>query len=396
MTMAASHDELAAPPPGKSRSYMARVIVDTVGRSGARIGIAWIGIVSFFAIFAPFIASSHPILIKLDGQWSSPMLRHITAADVTLLVSPLAAIILFWLKRVRVRFWIWLAITLVTLGVGLLTIKPPQAVVYSEYREAAAQGRVDFVLNTIVPYSAYDRMRDQDDSRTLPPSAEHWMGTTLNGEDLLSRMIHACRIALSIGLIATGIAVVIGVTIGGLLGYFSGWVDLIGSRLVEVFSAIPTIFLLIAIVAFYGRSLYLIMVVIGLTGWVGDAYFVRAEFLRLRKQDFVQAAIACGLPLRSILFRHMLPNGISPVLVSVSFGIAGAILSESTLSFLGLGLVEEPSWGQMLNQALQGSFHWWIATFPGLAIFFTVLGFNLIGEAARDAIDPHLKKASQL
>jgi peptide/nickel transport system permease protein len=138
------------------------------------------------------------------------------------------------------------------------------------------------------------------------------------------------------------------------------------------------------------------MVVIGLTSWVGYAVFIRAEFLKLRQQDFVQAALACGLPLRSILFRHMLPNGVSPVLVSASFGVASAILTESTLSFLGLGLVEEPSWGQMLNQALQGGFYWWIALYPGLAIFLTVLGYNLIGESMRDAIDPHLKKASQL
>jgi ABC-type dipeptide/oligopeptide/nickel transport system permease subunit len=219
----------------------------------------------------------------------------------------------------------------------------------------------------------------------------HLMGTTLDGRDMASRMMHACRIALSIGLIATGIAVVIGVLVGGLLGYFSGWVDLIGLRLVEVFSAIPVLFLLITLVAVWGRNLYLIMTIIGLTGWMGYAYFVRAEFFRIRKMDYVQAARATGTPLGSLLLRHMLPNGVTPVLVSASFGVAAAILTESVLSFLGLGLVDEPSWGQMLQQARQGlggDFAWWIAVFPIGAIFLTVMAYNLIGESMRDAIDP--------
>jgi peptide/nickel transport system permease protein len=163
-------------------------------------------------------------------------------------------------------------------------------------------------------------------------------------------------------------------------------------RLVEIFSAIPVIFLLIMIVAFYGRSLYLMTVILGLTGWVGYALYVRAEFLKIRSMDYVQAARAAGLPLRSILFRHMLPNGITPVLVLASFGIASMILTESTLSFLGLGLVEDPSWGQMLNEARSAGKQWGLVIFPGLAIFLTVLSYNLIGEALRDAIDPYVNR----
>jgi peptide/nickel transport system permease protein len=136
------------------------------------------------------------------------------------------------------------------------------------------------------------------------------------------------------------------------------------------------------------------MAIIGLTRWSGYARFIRAEFLKIRKQDYVQAARACGLPLRSILFKHMLPNGVAPVLVSATFGVASAILSESVLSFLGLGLVDEPSWGQMLNEAITatGGFSWWIAIFPGLAIFLTVFAYNLVGESLRDAIDPYTKR----
>ena len=221
----------------------------------------------------------------------------------------------------------------------------------------------------------------------------HLFGTDENGADVLSRMIHAARIALGIGFVATGIAMLIGILIGGLMGYFSGVVDIIGMRLVEIFEAIPTLFLLLTFVAFFGRSLYMLMVIIGITSWSGYARYVRAEFLKLRKQDYVQAAIACGLPLPSILFRHMLPNGIAPVLVGASFGVASAILAEAVLSFLGLGLVGDPSWGQMLNQSILSSrFNWWMALFPGGAIFLTVFAYNLMGEALRDAIDPHLRR----
>ena len=227
-----------------------------------------------------------------------------------------------------------------------------------------------------------------------PETRFHVMGTTSSGQDLAARMVHGSRIALYIGFISTGIAVILGIIIGGLLGYFAGWVDLIGLRLVEIFASIPVIMLLIMIVAFYGRSLILMMVVLGLTGWVGYAYFVRAEFLKLRNMDYVMAARASGTPLYLILFKHMLPNGVAPVLVGASFGIAGAIMTEATLSFLGLGLEPtESSWGQMLDQARQGgSFSWWLAIFPGMAIFLTVFAYNLIGEALRDVIDPRAVK----
>jgi peptide/nickel transport system permease protein len=249
-----------------------------------------------------------------------------------------------------------------------------------------------------IPYSPKDYQRDRGETGLQPPLAslagDHWFGTEENGADVLSRMIHASRIALGIGFIATGIAMILGIFIGGIMGYFSGIADIIGMRLVEIFEAVPTLFLLLTFVAFFERSLYMLMVIIGITSWSGYARYVRAEFLRLRQQDFVQAALACGLPLRSILFRHMLPNGIGPILVAASFGVASAILAEAVLSFLGLGLIDDPSWGQMLNQAVKSStFNWWMAAFPGGAIFFTVFAYNLVGEALRDAIDPYLKKS---
>jgi len=193
-----------------------------------------------------------------------------------------------------------------------------------------------------------------------------------------------------------GISTLIGVFFGALLGYFGGKVDFIGMRFVEIMMAVPAFFLIITIVAFFPRSLFNIMIIIGITSWTRDARFIRAEFFKLRKQDFVQAALSLGLPLRSILFRHMLPNGIAPVLVNATFGIAGAIFIEAALSFLGFGVAPPtPSWGQMLSLGVStsGRFLWWLTLFPGLAIFLTVMAYNLVGEALRDAIDPRLRKA---
>jgi peptide/nickel transport system permease protein len=284
-------------------------------------------------------------------------------------------------------------VLLASIIITLIFVRPPATVDWQEYRDLAREGRVQFKLMAPLPYSANDYERDDPDQLLQPPSWAHPLGTEINGGDVLSRMIHATRTALSIGLVSTGISVVIGIFIGGLMGYFAGRTDILGMRLIEIFEAIPVLFLLITFVAFFGRSLTMIMVIIGLTGWTDEARFIRAEFLRLRKQDFVHAAVAVGLPLRSILFRHLLPNGVAPILVTSSFGIASAILFESILSFLGLGPVDQPSWGQMLNQSLGvgGSFVWWIAMFPGLAIFLTVFAYNLLGEALRDALDPKLQ-----
>lgn len=382
------------------RSYSAQMLREVYRKLGARIGLAWIGLLVLVAVFAPFLANSRPLLVSESGQVHSPLLGALTPGDVTLLAVFFGALALVFARILfRYKLLALIAIAVVTGTASYFMVTPPELTIYERYREAEAAGRYEWVVKTPIPYSPKDYLRDAGQSGLEPPLADdarpHLMGTDENGADVLSRMIHASRIALGIGLVATGIAMVIGVFIGGLMGYFSGVVDMIGMRLVETFEAVPTLFLLLTFVAFFGANLYMMMVIIGLTGWTGYTRFVRAEFLKLRQQEFVQAAVACGLPLRSILFRHMLPNGVAPILVGASFGVASAILAEATLSFLGLGLVDDPSWGQMLNQAVQAAtFNWWMAVFPGGAIFLTVFAYNLIGEAMRDAIDPYLKKTA--
>lgn len=224
------------------------------------------------------------------------------------------------------------------------------------------------------------------------PSADHWFGTDDSGRDVLSRMIYGARISLSVGFVAVGIALVIGIFLGALAGYFGGWADAVISRMIEIMLTIPTFFLIIAIIAFLPPSIYNIMVVIGLTGWTGVARFVRAEFLKLKQLDFITALRALGASNRRIIFLHMLPNAMAPVLVSAVFGIAGAILTESSLSFLGFGVPPPtPSWGDILSQSRDYiEFAWWLTVFPGLAIFLSITAYNLVGEGLRDAMDPRL------
>ncbi|MEW8286461.1 MAG: ABC transporter permease [Candidatus Thiodiazotropha endolucinida] len=383
----------------RRQSYWRRILGQTFIRWGARLGLLWVGILALVGVFAPFLASSFPLLLSHEGEISSPVLNYLQPVDVLFLVAFTTLLLLYpWQITLLRKFLIMFSVLAVAALFAYLWVKPQQLVIYEQYRVADAAGEYDWVVYAPVPFSPKDYQRDRGDTGLEAPlsqqSRAHWFGTEQNGADVLSRMVHASRIALGIGFVATGIAMLLGIIIGGLMGYFSGVVDILGMRLVEIFEAVPTLFLLLTFVAFFGRSLYIMMVIIGITSWPGYARYVRAEFLRLRKQDFVQAAEAAGLPLPSILFRHMLPNGMGPVLVAASFGVASAILAEATLSFLGLGLVDDPSWGEMLNQAVQSSrFNWWMAAFPGGAIFLTVFAYNLIGEALRDAIDPYLSKS---
>ncbi len=226
------------------------------------------------------------------------------------------------------------------------------------------------------------------------PNKDHLLGTDDRGRDVLSRLIHGCRISLSIGIVAVGIAIIIGLILGSIAGYYGGITDFIISRFIEVMITFPVFFLILTILAFTNPSIYNIMIVIGATGWTGVARLVRGEFLRLRELNYVEAATALGSSDYRVILKHMLPNSLAPVLVSATFGIAGAILVESSLSFLGFGVPPpDPSWGEILSQSQKYvDFAWWLVLFPGISIFITVTSLNLIGEGFRNAIDPKLKE----
>ncbi len=227
-------------------------------------------------------------------------------------------------------------------------------------------------------------------SRLQPPDGRHMLGTDDVGRDVLARMIHGARVSLTVGLLATAIALVIGSLLGALAGYYGGAADWIVSRVIEVVLCFPFLILVLGIVALFGPSLYTIMIALGLTSWTTEARLVRGEFLRLRELDFAQAARASGARDPRIILRHLLPNAFAPVLVSASFGVAAAILTESALSFLGFGVpLPTATWGSILHAAQENiEYSWWLVVFPGAAIFLTVAAFNVIGDRVRDALDP--------
>lgn len=224
----------------------------------------------------------------------------------------------------------------------------------------------------------------------LPPSADHWFGTDELGRDVFTRVVYGARVSLKVGFVAVGIAVLIGTVVGLFAGFYGGWIDSVLMRLVDIMLCFPTFFLILAVIAMLEPSIWYIMVIIGLTGWMGVARLVRAEVLSLKSRDFISAARVLGASDLRIIFRHILPNALSPVLVSATLGVAGAILTESALSFLGIGVQPPtPSWGNILTSGKDYiEFAWWLSLFPGVAILVTVLSYNLVGEGIRDALDP--------
>ncbi|MCK5814141.1 MAG: ABC transporter permease, partial [Cocleimonas sp.] len=316
--------------PHISESYGKRVLRLAFSGWGAKLGLAWVFLLVFMAVFAPYLANSMPLIASEKGSLTLPIFRYTTAEDI-LMLSAFFGVVALWRFKIGFikKIWIFTLIVLSLTFAAKAFLTPPKLIVYDEFREKVTNTEYDWAVLPPIPYSPSDFLRDYGDTGLESPlSADkriHIMGTDDNGADVASRMIHASRIALGIGFVATGIAVVIGIFIGGQMGYFSGRVDMFGMRLMEIFEAIPVLFLLLTIIAFFGRSIYLMMIILGITGWSGYARYVRAEFLKLRKQDYVQAAIASGLPLQSILFRHILPNGVAPLLVAISFGVASAI-----------------------------------------------------------------------
>ena len=228
------------------------------------------------------------------------------------------------------------------------------------------------------------------------PSRQNWFGVNQQGFDVFAQMVHGTQTALSVGLVSMSIAAAIGVTLGSLAGYFGGWIDILLSRLIELVMCIPSLVLILTLVALLDKvSNFHLMVVIGVTSWTGIARLARAEVMKIKQLEYITAARAIAVPWPRIVLRHVLRNALAPVLVPITFGIASAILIEAGLSYLGFGASPpNPSWGTLLQsgrKAIQEM--WWLILFPGVAIFLTVLAYNLIGEGLQEATDPRLSEA---
>ncbi|OGP75336.1 MAG: peptide ABC transporter permease [Deltaproteobacteria bacterium RBG_16_49_23] len=252
---------------------------------------------------------------------------------------------------------------------------------------------VFFIAGTASLIAPYDPGKTDVSKKLKSPSPEHFLGTDQLGRDVFSRMLYGSRISLSVGFVAVAISLVIGVFVGAVAGYYGRWAETILMRFVDIMLCFPSFFLILTVVALLGPSMMNVMVVIGITSWMGTSRFVRAEFLSLRERDFVHAARALGVKDRRIIFRHILPNALAPVFVAATLDVATAVLVEAGLSFLGFGVQPPaPSWGNILTEGRTYIFDaWWLTVFPGLAILITVLSFNLLGEGLRDALDPRLR-----
>jgi len=317
---------------------------------------ALVVIMAFFALAlgADFIANDKPLLMRYQGRFYFPALKDYA--------------VWFGLSRWQPEF---------------------QNITFKDFAQTGFKAG-DWAAFPPIPYSPTEV------NLATPrhePSPSHLFGTDEIGRDTASRLVHGARVSLSVGFVAVSIYLLTGVVIGAVAGYYGGVIDIIASRLIEIMLTIPTFFLVITVVAFLNQSLFNIMLVIGLTNWPTVARLTRGEFMRAKMQEYVVGARALGATDSRTIFRHILPNTIAPVLVAGTFGVASAILIESTLSFLGFGVPSSTaSWGSMLysgRELLPGA--WWLTVFPGLAVFLTVISYNLVGEGLRDAADPRLK-----
>jgi ABC-type dipeptide/oligopeptide/nickel transport system permease subunit len=377
------------------------------------------------AIFAPLLASNIPLVFKANGKTIYPWFHWLFHPEER---------VDFFFNMALVGFFPWVLLALLTslwaksrgvpgrrrLGIVLIeyfviflacagVFSIPRLTPRNEYatrdfpeEEFESQGAAHGVY-ALIPFGPTEQ---DPPSRFQPPGFRvaagdmtktnqaytHWLGTVDTGQDVLARMIYGTRISMTIGLVAVSIYIVIGVIVGAMAGYFGGAMDMLLSRIVEIVLLFPVFFLILTIVGLKGKNIFTIMVVIGITGWPSIARLVRGEVLKQRSLDYTLAAQALGASHRRILFRHVLKNSLSPALVSIPFGVAGAIITEAGLSVLGFGVEPPaPSWGGLLNIATTNYHNWWLVVVPSIGIFIAVTTFNLVGNGLRDAMDPRLR-----
>ncbi len=367
----------------------------------AMLGLAAILFLCTVAIFAPLIANGKPLLVFMNGSLSSPAFSAMLSPESSevfvektfnclMLFLPLFLLLRYFTRRRSRKLFRCSALMLAIL-ILIPFLMHGRKIDKTPWRDiAAAMKAPDFALFAPVPYGPFETV-------AVPyqkPSREHWFGTDHAGRDVLSRMIYGARVSLAVGFLATGIAMSLGTAIGLFAGYKGGKTDLLVMRLVEIVICFPTFLLLLILMSImldYGsrQSILLVILVIGLTGWTGLCRLVRGETLKARKMEYIQSCEAMGTPVWRILLFHLLPNVSAPIFVSFTFEVAGAILAESSLSFLGFG-VQDPtsSWGELLRQAFPDPLTYWhLMLWPGLAIFIAVCAFNFAGEGLRKAID---------
>jgi peptide/nickel transport system permease protein len=360
------------------------------------------------ALYAPLFIGNRAYYLKVANEsWQCPWLNSLfdtnyyeCTVDIIfnlfMVMSPL-----FLLLYVANRRWLHFTAKRFLAGCGSLFLVAIALVLTFHYSRPYITSK-DFSemkelqgihVNYSLPPIPFAYKETDREAHPQPPSMRHWWGTDPLGRDVLARMVFGLRIAFSVGVVAVTIYMVIGVILGALAGYFGGLVDLVILRFIEIMMCFPFLFFILTIAAMIEkRSIYHVMIIIGLTSWPSVARLTRAEFLRQRELDYVQAAISQGIQMWRTVFSHILPNAISPVLVSATFGIASAILYESTLSFLNVGDASVASWGELLNMGRKEPQSWWLIVIPGLAIFIMVALFNLVGDGLRDSLDPKLRE----
>jgi peptide/nickel transport system permease protein len=369
----------------------------------ASAGIAVVAALFVVAALAPFLAGNRPLLFSDGRGLEMPVFRAFDSEDF-LWFGGLVAVIVYWCfsriarrldgKNGERRAGRARAICALTLAAAVLIggLSWPDRLIHEDYRpfrdgEREAAGLCVFPP---IPYAP-----SEVPLRNLlqAPGGSHLFGTDRNGDDVLARMIHGTRISLVVGFAAALVCLLIGVSLGAAAGFFGGMADALICRLIEVVTCFPAFFAVLAVLAFLPPHIMWVMLLIGLVRWPGVARLTRGEFLKLRESEFVAAARAMGLSNRRIICSHVLPNALAPVIVSATFGVAGAILIESGLSFLGIGPLTCQSWGRLLSE-FRPYFDvaWWLSVFPGAGIFVTVTAFNLVGEGLRDALDPRLNE----
>lgn len=337
-------------------------------RPMAMLGLYFVGLLALVAIFSPAIAGTKPIVCSYKGSIYFPCMGYFYAP---------------WENAIF------------TTGDHFEKRYEPNL---------KAKDPDSWAIWPLVRQDPIERVREDwfegqpgnPDKADGKPSWLNLMGTDSNGVDVFAQLVHGTRVALLVGFVSMGIAGTIGITVGACAGYFGGWVDFLLSRFIEIILCVPTLILVIALLAIADHpSIWQVVAVIGLTGWTGIARLTRAEFLKIKQIEYVAAAKAMGAGSLRIMFIHILRNALAPILVPISFGIAAAIFTESALSFLGIGAdTLTPTWGRVLHEG-QNNIRsmWWLIFFPGLAIFTTVLAYNLIGEGIQEATDPRTRDA---